>query len=64
MRHDDSDGDKVWFQSKRIFHTDDGWYVSTRAGELGPFPGRQLAVIELKRYIKVLKQHESKYSSS
>ena len=38
--------------------------VAQAGGELGPFPGRQAAVIELKRYIKVLKQHESRYSSA
>ncbi len=58
MRDNDLDGDKVWFRSKRIFHTDDGWYVGTRKGDLGPLPYRRLAVIKLKRYIKELKQRK------
>ncbi len=41
-----------WLQSKRIFHTNDGWYVRTRKGDLGPLPHRRFAVIKLKRYIK------------
>ncbi len=57
MRQDDSNGDKVWFRSRRrIFHTDDGWYVGTREGNLGPYPDRQLAAIELKRYVRELKR--------
>ncbi len=55
-RHDDPNGDKVWFRSRRIFHTDDGWYVGLREGNLGPFPDRQLAAIELKRYVRELKR--------
>ncbi len=59
MRHDDSDGEKVWYRSKRTFHTDDGWYVDTREGNLGPFPGRQLAVIELQRYLNQLNRQKA-----
>ncbi len=44
-RHDDRNGDKVWFRARRIFHTDDGWYVGSREGNLGPYPDRQLAAI-------------------
>ncbi len=55
-RQDDPDRDKVWFRSVRIFHTDDGWYVDTREGNLGPFPGKQLAAIELKHYVRELKR--------
>ena len=55
-RHDDRNGDKVWFRARRIFHTDDGWYVGLRDGNLGPFPDRQLAAIELKRYVRELKR--------
>ncbi len=55
-RSSSTDGDKVWFRSKRIFHTDDGWYVGTREGNLGPFPDRKLAVIELRHYIQELKR--------
>ena len=56
MRRDDADRDKVWFRATRIFHTDDGWYVGTREGNLGPFLDRQLADIELKRYIGELRR--------
>ncbi len=55
-RHDDRNGDKVWFRARRIFHTDDGWYVGSREGNLGPYPDRQLAAIELKRYVRELKR--------
>ena len=58
MRHSDPDDDKVWFRSKRIVHTDNGWYVGTRESNLGPFPDRQLAVIELKRYVRELKRQK------
>ncbi len=58
MRHDDPDDDKVWFRSRRIFHTDDGWYVGTREGNLGPFPDRRLADIELKYYVRGLKREK------
>ena len=51
MRQDDADRDRVWFRATRIFHTDDGWYVGTREGNLGPFLDRQLADVELQRYI-------------
>ncbi len=54
MRQDDADYDKVWFRSKRIFHTDNGWYVGTREGNLGPFPDKQLAAIGLKHYVREL----------
>lgn len=57
-RQDDPDDDKVWFRSKRIFHTDDGWFVGTREDDLGPFPDRRLAVIELKRYVRESIQQE------
>ncbi len=52
MSDKDLDGDNVWFRSKRIFRTNDGWYVRTRKGDLGPLPHRRFAVIKLKRYIK------------
>ena len=55
-RSSSTDGDKVWFRSKRIFHTDDGWYIGTREGNLGPFPDRKLAIIELRHYIQELKR--------
>ena len=55
MRQDDADPDKVWFRARRIFHTNDGWYVGTREGNLGPFPDRRLADTELQRYISELK---------
>ncbi|GEM_PF-5712295 len=55
MRDNDLDSAKDWFGSKRIFHADDGWYVGTRNGDLGPLPHRRLAVIKLQRYIKELK---------
>ncbi len=58
MRHDDPDSDKVWFRTKRIFHTDDGWCVGTREGNLGPFPDRLLADIELKYYVRELKREK------
>jgi len=58
-RSSSTDGNKVWFRSKRIFHTEDGWYVGTREGNRGPFPDRKLAVIESKHYIKELKQQKS-----
>ena len=44
MSDNDLDSGKDWFGSKRIFHTDDGCYVGTRMGDLGPLPHRQLAV--------------------
>ncbi len=58
MRQDDADRDKVWFRAVRIFHTDDGWYVGMREGNLGPFPDRQLAAIELKYYVRGLKREK------
>ncbi len=58
IRQDDPDSDKVWFRTKRIFHTDNGWYVGTREDNLGPFPDRKLAVIELKRYVRELKRQK------
>ncbi len=64
MRHDDPDDDKVWFRSVRIFHTDDGWYVGTREGDIGPFPDKQLAVIALKRYIRELKDSDNRLTTS
>ena len=51
MRQDDADRDKVWFRAARIFHAESEWYVGTREGNLGPFPDRQAADIELQRYI-------------
>ena len=59
MRDNDPYSGKGWFGSKRVFHTDDGWYVGTREGNRGPFPDRKLAVIESKHYIKELKQQKS-----
>ena len=56
VRHDDPDDDKVWFRSRRIFHTDEGWYVGTREGNLGPYPDRRLADIELKCYLRKLRR--------
>ena len=55
-RHDEPDRDKVWFRSLRLFHTDDGWYVGTCEGNLGPYPDRRLADIELTRYVRELKR--------
>ena len=55
MRRDDPNDDETWTSSKRILHRDDAWYVATRKGDLGPFPFRQMAVIEWKRYIRKLK---------
>ena len=40
----------------RIFHTDEGWYVDMREGNVGPLPHRRLAVVKLKRYIKDLEK--------
>ena len=52
MRRDENSYDHtVWLRSKRIFHSDDGWYVDTRDRKLGPFPFRRTAVIELRRYL-------------
>ena len=59
MRRDDPKDDKSWLRSDRIFYRDDGWYVATREGDLGPFPGRSLAVIELNRYFRELKLRHS-----
>ena len=61
-RQGDLDRDKVWFRSVRIFHTDDGWYVSTREGNLGPFPDRRLAAFVLKRFIRELKRQSAQPS--
>ena len=58
MRQDDPSRDKVWFRSKRIFHTDDGWYVGTREGDLGPYPDRRLAAIQLKHYVRELERQK------
>ncbi len=58
MRQDDVDRDKVWFRAVRIFHTDDGWYVGMREGNLGPYPDRQSAAIELKRCLRKLKRQK------
>ncbi len=58
IRQDDSDSDRAWLRTKRIFHTDNGWYVGTREDNLGPFPDRKLAVIELKRYVRELKRQK------
>ncbi|MEE8286748.1 MAG: DUF6316 family protein [Gammaproteobacteria bacterium] len=58
IRQDDPDSDRVWLRTKRIFHTDNGWYVGTREDNLGPFPDRKLAVIELKRYVRKLKRQK------
>ena len=57
-RNNDLDADKDWFLSKRIFQTDEGWYADTRDGNIGPFPNSQLAIIELKFYIKYLKHRK------
>ena len=57
-RHDDPDGEKVWFRSKRIFHTGDGWYVITREGNLGPFSEEQLADVELQQYLEELNKQK------
>ncbi len=54
MRQDDADLDRVWFRSRRIFRTDDGWYVATREGDLGPFPDKRLAAIQLKHHVREL----------
>ncbi len=54
-----ADGTKVWYRSKRIFHTDIGWYVGTREGNLGPFPDRKLAVMESRHHIKELQQQKA-----
>ena len=51
MRQDDPDDHTVRLRSKRIVHSDDGWYVGMRDRKLGPFPFRRTAVIELKRYL-------------
>jgi len=53
MRRDDPSGDIVWFlRSRRIVRRDDGWYVKTYHGDVGPFPDRRWAATELmKRYI-------------
>jgi len=51
-------GDKDWFFSKHISQTDDGWYVNTRDGNIGPFSDCQSAIIELKCYIKYLKHRK------
>ncbi len=57
-REDDPDRDKVWFRSRRIFHTDDGWYVGTREGNRGPFPDPLLADIESKYFVRELKREK------
>ncbi|MFB3107628.1 MAG: hypothetical protein ACE1ZA_22260 [Pseudomonadales bacterium] len=44
MRDNDLVSGKDWFGSKRIFHADDGWFVGTCTGDLGPLPHRRLAV--------------------
>ncbi len=58
MLQDDPSSDKVWFRSKRILHTDDGWYVATREGDLGPFPDRRLAAIQLKHHVRELERQK------
>ncbi len=52
MRRDLLNDGETWSTAQRIFARDNGWYVSTRGGRLGPFPDRQMAVMELNRYIK------------
>ena len=47
MRRDDPNDDKIWLRSDRIFYRDDGWYVATREGDLGPFRSLEMAVIGL-----------------
>ncbi len=59
LSEQDLDDDQIWFRSKRIFHTNDGWYVDTGRGELGPVPHRRLTVIKLARYIKGLRRRKS-----
>ena len=54
----------VWLRSKRIFHSDDGWYVDTREHQLGPYRLRQTAVIELKRYLRELNPQLAQAASS
>ena len=59
MRRDDSNDDKIWLRSERIFYSEDGWYISTREGDLGPFRLRRSAAIELKRYLRDWQPHPS-----
>ncbi len=62
MRRDDPyDNHRVWLRSKRIFRLDDGWYVDTRDGELGPYPFRLTAVMELERHLSQIAQPSSPY---
>jgi len=58
------DGDSVWFPSERIFRTDDGWYVLTRKGNVGPLPDRRLArrIDTIHQRVETAVKHASRRS--
>ena len=58
MSGDDPKHDKVWLRSERIPSRDDGWYIATPDGDVGPFPDRRWAVTELmQRYHRASRPH-------
>ena len=50
--------------SQRIYHTGDGWWISTREkAELGPFDSEKDASMELCLYIRKLNMFDSQIAS-
>ena len=53
MRVRKGDNKETWYRSERCYHTNEGWWISTREQvELGPFNSQEDASIELCLYIR------------
>ena len=40
------------FRANRIFSKNKGWWYSSREGDRGPFPSKDLALLDLSEYKK------------
>ncbi len=62
VRDNDLGGDSVWFPTERVFRVDDGWYVLTRKGNVGPFPDRRLAgrIDTIRQRVETAVKHASR----
>ncbi len=58
------DNKKSFFRSERLYHTGDGWWISTREQtELGPFDYQDDASVELCLYIRKINMYNSQIAS-
>lgn len=54
-RQSDRDHDRQWIRSdERVFRHGDGWYFSSREGDMGPFDNEGEAMEQLDAYVMLI----------